>query len=47
LWEKTKHKTKKFMISHNKRVKGLRGLGAGLKDATLSLDEKDEHIHGE
>ena len=29
LWEKTKNKTKKFMLQHNKRVKGLRGLGAG------------------
>jgi hypothetical protein len=51
LWEKTKHKTKKFMISHNKRVKELRGLGAGLKDASLSLEDEDEdqdgRIHGE
>jgi len=29
LWEKTKNKTNKFMLQHNKRVKGLRGLGAG------------------
>ena len=42
LWEKTKHKTKKFMISHNKRVKGLRGLGAGLKNAVLLDDEEEE-----
>jgi len=28
LWEKTKNKSKQFMIEHNKIVKGLRGLGA-------------------
>jgi Oxygenase domain of the 2OGFeDO superfamily len=58
LWEKTKHKTKKFMIAHNKRVKGLRGLGEGMlglgsgikaDEVGLLANEReiDDEFHGE